>query len=126
MVQFLLWIKRFYIIPYFFCSLPDNLITHDQIKHIWVYLVYIPHRMADGYYRNVQVGRRRHYYMYSYEFPWFIQYLQLLMDWDRSDTLEHCIICVSFIFCMNLILTLAFTRRIAVVCAFEIHFSLSC
>ena len=44
------------------------------------------------------------------------------MDWDRSDTLEHCIICVSFIFCMNLILTLAFTRRIAVVCAFEIHF----
>ena len=46
------------------------------------------------------------------------------MGWDRSDTLEHCIICVSFVFCMNPILTLAFTRRIAIVCAFEIHFFL--
>ena len=45
--QFLLSIKRFYIVFSFLCSLPDRSITHAQIKHIWVYLVYIPLDMAD-------------------------------------------------------------------------------
>ena len=45
--QFLLWIKRFLHHFLFLCSFPDNSITPTQIKHIWVYLVYIPPNMAD-------------------------------------------------------------------------------
>ena len=40
---------------------------------------------------------------------------------DRSDTLEHCIICVSFILYMIPDLKFIFTHRMLTVCEFEIH-----
>ena len=41
--QFLLWIKRFYIISNFFVLY----LTTPQIEHIWVHLAYIPPDMAN-------------------------------------------------------------------------------
>ena len=58
--------------------------------------------------------------MYSCEFPSFVQHWQLLIGLDRSDTLEHCLICMSFIFNMIPVLKSASTRRAVTVCTFDI------
>ena len=108
---------------WFLCSLPDLQITHAQVKHIWVHPSYIPSDMVHSYYyRNTHVGRHRHYYIYSCEFPWSVQHQQLLMGMDSCDTLERCLTCVSFIFYMITILNPVFTHRTATVCTFEIQF----
>ena len=44
------------------------------------------------------------------------------MGLDRSDTLEHCLTCASFIFYMIPVLKSVFTHRSVTVCAFEIFF----
>ena len=41
---------------------------------------------------------------------------------NRSDTLEHCLICVSFIFYMIPVLKFVFTHRMATFCTSEILF----
>ena len=50
-----------------------------------------------------------------------VQHMQFLTSLGRSDTLEHCLICVSFIFYMIPDLKFVCTCSIATLCAFGIH-----
>ena len=110
--QFLPWIKRFYII-WFLCSFPHNPITHAQIKHIWVYPVYILPDMADmattetSKLEDIDIIiciRANFLGLYSVGSSWW--------SLDRSDTLEHCLICVSFnYFYMISVLKFIFTQE---------------
>ena len=75
----------------FDCSRSDK-------AHLGISCIHFAWHGWHSYYRNVQVGRYRHYYMYSCGFLWFVQHGQFLIGLDRSDTSEQCLICVSFIY----------------------------
>ena len=113
---------------WFLCSFPHNPITHAQIKHIWVYPVYILPDMADmattetSKLEDIDIIiciRANFLGLYSVGSSWW--------SLDRSDTLEHCLICVSFnYFYMISVLKFIFTQEQTLFVRLKSFFFLQC